>query len=209
VSRNASRDSGDKEITDRLRGIVLYREEVLGSKQESLNKRIRETISRLSDEDLVNLLRASPQTHTPFARQVAEEEVARRRELKATSGARDADPAALRKEAARDKRADCYIEVWSDKNFEGEYMRIEGPVECGALEFASSDWGDTISSLRVGPTAFVLVYADKGFKGTMMSFGPSQEVSNLEKLNFNNGSKQGRCTTLHRRTLEPAQAGAG
>jgi hypothetical protein len=157
----------------------------LGSKQESLNKRIRETISCLSDEDLVNMLGASPQTHTPFARQIAEEEAARRREMKATSRDRDADPATLRKESARDKRADCYIEVWSDKNFEGEYLRIEGPVECGALEFASLNWGDSISSLRVGPTAFVLVYADKGFKGTMMSFGPSQEVSNLEELNFN------------------------
>ena len=157
----------------------------MGSKQESLNKRIRETISCLSDEDLDNMLGASPQTHTPFARQVAEEEVARRREMKVTSQARDADPATLRKESARDKRADCYIEVWSDKNFEGEYMRIEGPVECAALEFASLDWGDSISSLRVGPTAFVLVYADKGFKGTMMSFGPSQEVSDLEELNFN------------------------
>lgn len=155
----------------------------MGSKQNSLNKRIRETISCLSDEDLVNMLGASPQTHTPFARQVAEEEVARRREMKAPSGA-NADPAALRKEAAGDKRADCYIEVWSDKNFEGEYMRIEGPVECGALEFAGQEWGDSISSLRVGPTAFVLMYADKEFKGNMMSFGPGQEVSNLEELNF-------------------------
>jgi hypothetical protein len=157
----------------------------LGSKQKSLNKRIRETISCLSDEDLDNMLGASPQTHTPFARQVAEEEVARRREMKTTSGARDADPAALRKEAAGDKRADCYIEVWSDKNFDGECIRIEGPVECGALEFAGQDWGDSISSLRVGPTAFVLMYADKEFKGNMMSFGPGQEVSNLEELNFN------------------------
>jgi hypothetical protein len=157
----------------------------LGSKQASLNKRIRETISCLSDEDLVNMLGASPQTHTPFARQVAEEEVARRREMKATLRDRDADPATLRKESSRDKRADCYIEVWSDKNFEGEYLRIEGPVECGALEFAGLNWGDSISSLRVGPTAFVLVYADKGFKGAMMSFGPSQEESNLEDLNFN------------------------
>ena len=64
-------------------------------------------------------------------------------------------------------------------------MKIVGPVECGALEFAGQDWGDSISSLRVGPTAFVLMYADKEFKGNMMSFGPAQEVSNLEELNFN------------------------
>ena len=74
----------------------------MGSKQESLNKRIRETVSCLSDEDLANMLGASPQTHTPFARQVAEEEVARRREMKVTSRARDTDPATLRRAGSQD-----------------------------------------------------------------------------------------------------------
>ena len=97
----------------------------------------------------------------------------------------NADPASIREEPARTKNAGCYIEVWSDKNFEGEYLRIEGPGEYHALEFAGLEWGDSISSLRVGPSSFVLVYADREFKGTMMSFGPGQEVSNLEELDFN------------------------
>jgi Beta/Gamma crystallin len=165
----------------------------LGSKQESLNRRIRETLSSLSDDDLVNMRRTTMQNYTPFARQVAEEEISRRRRMKAArtedaSVVHAADPSTLRTlrtQAAGDKRADCYIEVWTEKNFEGEHLRIEGPVECQTLEVASLEWGGTISSLRVGPTAFVLVYAEKGFKGAMMSFGLSQEVPNLEELNFN------------------------
>jgi len=163
----------------------------LGSKQESLNKRIRETISSLSDDDLVNMQRASPRNYTPFARQVLEEELTRRRRMKAGMkdspgvSAADPDPVTLREVPRRIRHADCYIEVWSDKNFEGEHLRIEGPVEYPTLEFASLKWGDCISSVRVGPSAFVLVYADKEFKGTMMTFGPGQEVSNLEELNFN------------------------
>lgn len=134
--------------------------------------------------------RATTQNYTPFARQVADEEISRRRRMKAActedaSGTHDADPATLRTQAAGDNRADCYIEVWTEKNFEGEHLRIEGPVECQTLEVASLEWGDAISSLRVGPTAFVLVYAEKGFKGAMMSFGPRQEAPNLEELNFN------------------------
>lgn len=83
-----------------------------------------------------------------------------------------ADPVTLREVPRRESHADCYIEVWRDKNFEGEHLRIEGPVEYAMLEFASLKWGDCISSIRVGPSAFVLVYADREFKGTMMSFGP-------------------------------------
>jgi len=39
--------------------------------------------------------------------------------------------------------------------------------------------------LRIGPNAFVLVYAEKEFKGAMVSFGPGQEVSSLDELDFN------------------------
>jgi hypothetical protein len=94
------------------------------------------------------------------------------------------DPGAFRKEPSEYKRAGCYIELWSGKEFEGECLTIEGPVECQALESEVLEWGDSISSLRLGPTAFVLVYAEKDFKGAMMSFGPGQEVADLEALSF-------------------------
>ena len=160
----------------------------MGSKQESLNKRIRETISSLSDEDLASMRRASAGNYTPFAHQVLEEELARRKRIKVSVDeptlVTEVDPAHLPGKAAADKRSGCYIEVWSDKNFEGEHLRIEGPSEYQALAFAGLEWGDSISSLRVGPSAFVLVYADRGFKGAMMSFGPGQEAPDLDELDF-------------------------
>jgi len=164
-------------------------ERTVGSKQESLNKRIRETVSGLSDEDLVGLVRSSTPNYTPFARQVAQEELSRRRQMnaiqKGASPVPNAEPGVLSEDSAGDRRAGCYIEVWSEKNFEGEHLRIEGPVECQALRFATLNWGGSISSLRVGPSAFVLVYAEEGFKGAMLSVGPGQEVANLEELSFN------------------------
>lgn len=147
------------------------------SNKESLNKEIRETVCDLPDE----ILREMQHTcnYTPFARRVAAEELARRRQ----------DEAAQRNVSRipdSQKQAACYVEIWSDKNFEGEYLRIDGPVEFRALHLAGLDWGDSISSLRVGPSAFALVYADEDFKGAMLSFGPGQEVADLDEMEFDN-----------------------
>ena len=37
----------------------------------------------------------------------------------------------------------CYLEVWRDPKYEGEYFRIEGPGEYQALEFGSLIWADS------------------------------------------------------------------
>jgi len=52
------------------------------------------------------------------------------------------------------------------------------------LIFAELDFGDSISSLRVGPAAFVLAYAEAGFRGAMVSFGPGDEIPDLDQLSF-------------------------
>jgi hypothetical protein len=83
------------------------------------------------------------------------------------------------------KSDDCYIDVWREKNFEGEMIRLNGPAEYANLEFAQGDWGDDIGSLRVGPNAFVLVYRDKDFQNSMISFGPLDSIANLRELKFN------------------------
>jgi len=80
----------------------------------------------------------------------------------------------------------CYIEVWRDKNFEGEGLRIYGPAEFRNLRFKNTHWGDRISSLRVGPHAFVLAFRDKDFKNKMVAFGPNQSIPDLNHLKFNN-----------------------
>jgi hypothetical protein len=95
-----------------------------------------------------------------------------------------ADPGAYREDSRADKQSGCYIELWSEKKFEGECLRIEGPVQCRSLDSISPQWGDCAGSLRVGPSAFALVYADNDFKGAMLSVGPGQDVADLEALSF-------------------------
>jgi len=160
----------------------------LGSDRESLNKRIRETVSELSDDALYEMLRAPTQQYTAFARQVAEEVLRRRRqrtEYNRFAEGSDVEPKSLREKTDKDKRSGCFIEVWSEKNFEGEHLHIDGPVEHQTLDFTKLNWSNSISSLRVGPTAFVLVYAEQDFNGPLMSFGPGEDVPDLGQLNFN------------------------
>jgi len=81
-------------------------------------------------------------------------------------------------------RSSCYIEVWTEKNFEGEHLQIEGPVELSRLTFAELDICDSISSLRVGSAAFVMAFTEPEFKGAMVSFGPGDEIPDLAQLSF-------------------------
>ena len=79
---------------------------------------------------------------------------------------------------------DCYIDVWRDADFRGETMRIYGPAEYAALDFAQGNWGDDIGSLRVGPNAFVLAYHRRDFQDEPVTFGPDDEVADLSQFKF-------------------------
>lgn len=155
----------------------------MGSKKEALNKQVRETISGLTDEALVNLIRHSPLDYTPFALQAAREELSNRKRLKSLRK----DAAGVDKSRAGDGGSDstgCFIEIWREKNFEGEHLLIEGPAEYETLKFLAGGWADEICSLRVGPNAFVIAYENDDFGGEMICFGPCQEVADLGELNF-------------------------
>src|SRR5919199_1754755 len=80
------------------------------------------------------------------------------------------------------EKSGCYIDVWMKANFEGESVRIQGPAEYPSLQFAQGDWGDQISSLRVGPNAFVIAYRDPDFGDRLVTFGPDDEVADLGEL---------------------------
>ena len=82
------------------------------------------------------------------------------------------------------EKSGCYIDVWVKANFEGESVRIQGPAEYPSLLFAQGDWGDRISSLRVGPNAFVIAYRDPNFGDRQVTFGPDDEVADLGDLKF-------------------------
>lgn len=82
------------------------------------------------------------------------------------------------------EKSGCYIDVWVKANFEGESVRIQGPAEYPSLSFAQGDWGDRISSLRVGPSAFVIAYQDPDFGERQVTFGPYDEIADLGDLKF-------------------------
>jgi hypothetical protein len=152
----------------------------MSSKKEALNKRIRETISSLSDEALNSLVQNSSLEYTPFALRAAREEQKKRKKLKSLSE----DDRALRQVKDEKSQTGCYVEVWREKNFEGEHMLIEGPAEYETLSSGNKDWGDDICSLRVGPNAFVIAFESASFTGEMICFGPCQEVADLTEFAF-------------------------
>jgi hypothetical protein len=82
------------------------------------------------------------------------------------------------------EKSGCYIDVWMKANFEGEPVRIQGPAEYPSLTFGQGDWGDRISSLRVGPNAFVIAYQDPNFGERQVTFGPYDEIADLGDLKF-------------------------
>ena len=83
-----------------------------------------------------------------------------------------------------EKSGDCYIDVWRDRDFRGETIRIQGPAQYPSLDFAGGGWGDDIGSLRVGPNAFVLAYHRRDFQDELITFGPNDEVADLGQFKF-------------------------
>ena len=152
----------------------------MNSKKEALNKRVRETISSLSDEALDNLVQTTSLDYTPFALRVAREEVKKRKKLKSLK----ADDKALRQTSDAKSQTGCYVEVWGEKNFEGDHLLIEGPAELETLCSGDKEWGDDICSLRVGPNAFVIAFESTSYDGEMICFGPCQEIADLSEFAF-------------------------
>ena len=164
--------------------------------EEKLTHRIRGTMMNMHDEDLMHVIQSGQHEYTQVALRVARQEIARRggkralkrrlgetpalgshREGKLTSTPADDSPTS-------GESTGCYIEVWRDKDFEGESLRIEVPAEVADLCSNQSGWCGQITSIRVGPRAFVLAYDDKEFKGDMIRLGPSEEVADLGNVKF-------------------------
>lgn len=148
-------------------------------------------MSKLSEAELHGILHSGRGRYTQFALEAARDEIATRRAPKET--VRDGLPGvglgsavnqALTGACQVQPATGCCIEVWQDKYFEGRHRVIEGPVELHTLKSNIDDWNDRISSLRVGPTAFVLAFRGRDFQGRMVTFGPNEEVPDLEQYKF-------------------------
>ena len=167
----------------------------MSSERDKLNERIRQTIRNLRDEDLIHVAQSRSRQYTQFAIKVAKSEVQRRgggdalwerlkQQPQKSQGQDEFINVALLRPPSSRPASGCYIEVWRDKNFEGECLTVEGPGEIGDLCSNHLSWCGSIKSLRVGPHAFVLAYADKAFKGKMISLGPGEELADLGNIKF-------------------------
>ena len=163
----------------------------MSSERDRLNERIRQTIRNLRDEDLIHVAQSKSGEYTQFAIKVAKSEIQRRggedelwERLKQQPRQDEFINAALLSPPAGRPSTGCYIEAWRYKNFEGECLTIEGPGGIGDLCSNHMTWCGSIKSLRVGPHAFVLAYADKDYKGKMISLGPGEELADLGNIKF-------------------------
>ena len=148
----------------------------MGPDQKRLRKRVRETIAALPDDELERMARGSKSEYTAYALRAAREELKKRKEAKLPC-----ESASIFDDLSSDpvKASGCYIELWREKNYEGEYVCIQGPAQFPRLRSEAFDWSDSISSIRVGPKAFVQAFSEKDYADTMVCFGPNQEVPDL------------------------------
>jgi hypothetical protein len=159
-------------------------------KPDRLNKRIRETVSALSDEKLRAILDGALSDYSPYARQVAAEELMRRREERADRAGRPVSAICNPDfENCDEETNGCYVIIWSGKDCEGEHLRIDGPIQYNTLTAHSGSWGNDISSLKVGPEAFVEIFADENFQGKMICFGPGEAVPDLAEYAFDDDAE--------------------
>jgi hypothetical protein len=83
----------------------------------------------------------------------------------------------------------CWIEIFEDDNYDVDdpHVKIQGPKEFATMKnLEGKDWANDIESVIVGSNAAVHAYEDKDFKGTEITFAPSQRVPNLGKLDMAN-----------------------
>jgi len=151
-----------------------------------IEEAVRETLAGLSDRDLI--LRTQSREYTEFAREAAREELARRTRVQPSQPVQVPDSSVEEslRPASQAEGAGCYIDLWKDKDYEGKHVHITGPRQYSDLQSFPSEWGNNVSSLRVGPCAFVEAYDQKGLTGKMVCFGPNQDVPDLAEIEFEN-----------------------
>lgn len=81
---------------------------------------------------------------------------------------------------------DCYVHVFDDKNYDAtdDNHMICGPGKWASLRNLAGAvkpiWSDEIESLRVGPKATVIVWADENFTGMSQTYGPGSAIPSLK-----------------------------
>jgi len=151
-----------------------------------LEEAVRESLASLSDFELI--WRSRSPDYTEFARQAAREELARRHQAPATQPVyfQDNSKPRLVVDDSPSEGSGCFVDLWRGKDYQGRHVHVSGPREYSELQSFPTEWGKHVSSLRVGPCAFVEAYEEQGLNGKMVCFGPNEEVPDLAEIGFEN-----------------------
>ena len=76
----------------------------------------------------------------------------------------------------------CWIDFFDSNRFSGNRMRLRGPAEFAGLRVREENFGHTISSISVGPCAYVQCYKAHDFRDTIFWLLPNQSIESLADL---------------------------
>lgn len=76
----------------------------------------------------------------------------------------------------------CWMDVFDRENFSGNMIRLHGPAEFPGLRIREKEWGDTLASLNVGPTAYVQCFDARNFYESVFWLLPNQAVESMSEL---------------------------
>jgi Beta/Gamma crystallin len=78
----------------------------------------------------------------------------------------------------------CYVQIFEDENYQGDYDVIFGPMTSTDMKNLSgsnlSDWSDEIESLKVSPKATVTVWQDPDYNEAVQTLTSGTEKTNLK-----------------------------
>ena len=79
----------------------------------------------------------------------------------------------------------CWVEAWASPRYQGEKVRVYGPIDLPYVRVSEGEWGDQVASLLVGPNAYVQGYEDLNFHDSVFWLLPNQRVDDVADLRCN------------------------
>jgi hypothetical protein len=84
----------------------------------------------------------------------------------------------------------CWVKIYDEENFTWGDNRevLEGPARFAYLNHIPGAWEDTwdndIESIKTGPKAKVILFAEPNFQGPSIDFGPNAMIPDLDMYDF-------------------------
>ena len=76
----------------------------------------------------------------------------------------------------------CWLDVFDAERFTGNMRRLHGPAEYPGLRIREKEWGDSLASLNVGPSAYVQCFDSRNFYESVFWLLPNQAVESCADI---------------------------